>query len=141
MLRRFIPFRKGKKDQINAPSTDEKSALQRRRGSLLPQREHTNTANDGHSADREEVERCFKQYAQLIHASRRPLPTQSGDGAYLEHELPSGLMQDLINLGFKDVQTLMQVMKSKATGGLQDDKTYLMERVIQVRMCSFLPTC
>lgn len=41
-------------------------------------------------------------------------------------------MQDLKSIGFKDVNTLMQVMKQKKAGGLQDDKTYIMERVIQV---------
>ena len=85
-----------------------------------------------HSPQRGEVASSFSQFAQLIHASRRPLPTQTGDGTYVEHEMPSGMMQDLRSLGFKDVKTLMQVMKTKATGQLQDDKTYLMERVIQV---------
>ena len=33
---------------------------------------------------------------------------------------------------FKDVHTLIDVMKNKATGELQDDKTYLMEHTIQV---------
>ncbi len=35
-------------------------------------------------------------------------------------------------MGFKDAHTLMNVMQDKASGELQDDKTYLMERVIQV---------
>ena len=39
-------------------------------------------------------------------------------------------------MGFKDVHTLINVMKSKATGELQDDKTYLMEQTIQVRHVS-----
>jgi len=88
--------------------------------------------NVDHSASRGEVENSFAQFAQLIHASRRPLPTQSGDGAYLEHREPSGLMSDMKALGFKDVHTLMDVMKNKATGALQDDKKYLMEKTIQV---------
>lgn len=84
-----------------------------------------------HSASRSDVESSFAQFAQLIHASRRPLPTQSGDGAYLDHKEPSGLLSDVRALGFKDVHTLMDVMKNKATGALQDDKTYLMEKTIQ----------
>lgn len=35
-------------------------------------------------------------------------------------------MSDVKSLGFKDASTLMQVMKTKATGELQDDKTMLM---------------
>lgn len=35
-------------------------------------------------------------------------------------------------MGFKDVHTLIDVMKNKATGKLQDDKTYMMEHTIQV---------
>lgn len=86
-----------------------------------------------HSASRGDVENSFVQFAQLIHASRRPLPTQSGDGAYLEPKESSGLMSDMRALGFKDVHTLMDVMKNKATGAMQDDKKYLMEKTIQVR--------
>ena len=42
-------------------------------------------------------------------------------------------MSDIKAMGFKDVHTLIDVMKNKATGELQDDKTYLMEHTIQVR--------
>ena len=90
------------------------------------------------AAGRAEVESSLKQFGQLIHAARRPLPTQAGDGAYLDEEVSSSLFQDLKSLGFKDVKTLMQVMKTKATGEYQDDKTYLMENVIQV--CYDRPT-
>ena len=41
-------------------------------------------------------------------------------------------MSDIKAMGFKDVHTLIDVMKNKATGELQDDKTYLMEHTIQV---------
>lgn len=73
----------------------------------------------------------------LNHLQRRPLPTQSGDRLYLDHAQPSGLVSDIKAMGFKDVHTLMDVMKNKATGDLQDDKTYLMEHTIQVshRVC------
>jgi len=101
-----------------------------KRSSYAPQSK-TQEPED-HSANRREVESSFEKYAQLIHASRNPLPTQSGDGAYAyDHTVPSGLMQDLKSIGFKDIGTLMQVMKNKASGELQDDKTYMMEHVIQ----------
>jgi len=50
----------------------------------------------------------------------------------LKQDVSSGMMQDLKSLGFKDVKTLMAVMKIKVIGELADDKTYLMERVFQL---------
>ena len=85
-----------------------------------------------HAASRAEVESAFAQFAQLIHASRQPLPSQQGHGVDPAQEEHSGLISDVKALGFKDVQTLMDVMKNKATGDLQDDHTYLMEKTIQV---------
>ena len=35
-------------------------------------------------------------------------------------------------MGFKDAHTLVDLMKNKASGDLVDDKTYLMEKIIQV---------
>ena len=149
MLRRFSSvFKKGKKDVsqsdgvngvngvdgVNGSSLSAKPDPQRRRSNLTPQKKEKEP--EDHSAGRAEVASTFEQYAQLIHASRRPLPTQSGDGAYLDHDIPSGLMDDLKHLGFKDIGTLMGVMKTKASGELADDKTYLMERAIQVRFFS-----
>ena len=85
-----------------------------------------------HSVTRGDVDSAFEQFAQLLHASSRPLPTQTGDGSYIEHEAHSSLFQDLKHLGFKDVKTLKETLASKATGALADDKTMLMERIIQV---------
>lgn len=60
---------------------------------MFSQKSKKETAN--HNGSRGDVEESFAQFAQLVHASRRPLPTQSGDGAYLEHAEPSGLLADL----------------------------------------------
>ena len=95
---------------------------------------------EDHSAGRVDVENTFSKFAQLIHASNRPLPTQTGDGAGLEHKEPSSLMQDIRAIGFKDVGTLMQVVKTKATGEYQDDKNMMMEHVMQVSAASKLVT-
>lgn len=40
-----------------------------------------NEAGD-HDVDRKDIDEMFQEYAQLIHASRRPLPNQNGDGTY-----------------------------------------------------------
>ena len=103
---------------------------------VSPVQESKPTHDNEPTANRADVESTFQQFGQLIHASRRPLPTQTGDGAYLDHDAPSGLLQDLKTLGFKDYKTLTEVIQSKASGGLVDDKTYVMERVIQVRLSS-----
>ncbi len=43
-----------------------------------------------HSASRVDIEKAFEQFGQVIHASLRPIPTQTGDGEYLDHPEPSG---------------------------------------------------
>ena len=142
MLRRISSkFVKGKHEGANGVSNGvEKPELGRKRSSFMPQRKEKEKEKErekanGHadvSANRGDVESAFQKFAQLIHASNRPLPTQSGDGAYLEHAEPTGLMQDLRAIGIQDVATLMELMKSKVKGQPNDDKTMLMEHVIQV---------
>ena len=152
MLRRISIFKKGKKDELGQTNgnTNGQANGQSNGYSNGHSNGHTNGHSNGkltngtsksgqphaseqdHSATRSDISSSLEQFAQVLHAARRPLPTQSGDGAYLDHEVPSGLFQDIKSLGFKDVNTLMNVMKTKATGEFQDDKTMLMERVIQV---------
>ena len=85
------------------------------------------------SASREDVQSTFEQFAQLIHAAQRPLPNQTGNGAYLEKEEPTGFWADIKSLGLKDVRTIKNIMEDKASGAPQDDKKMLMEQIIQVR--------
>ena len=110
-----------------------------KRNTIFSQKAKAEPAPGNHApaAKREDVETTFKQFSQLVHASQRPIPTQTGDGTYIEHQEPPGMFADLKALGFKDARTLMDVMKTKAAGGLTDDRTYLMEKVIQVKrsMC------
>lgn len=134
MLKRLSStFKKGRskeEEPVNGLHTPQKPGPDG--AARSPELERKETENIHHAVKREEVQSSFQQYAQLLHAAQRPLPTQSGDGSYLEQDVQSGMMQDLKSLGFKDVKTLMAVMKTKATGELADDKTYLMERVIQL---------
>ncbi|KAI1960198.1 hypothetical protein LOZ58_003917 [Ophidiomyces ophidiicola] len=82
---------------------------------------------------RPEIDSTFKQYSQLIHAARRPLPKQSGDGSYLASpKETSSLLKDLMSIGPRGIGTLLTVRKNKKSGDLVDDKTYIMERVIQL---------
>ena len=137
MLKRFSTLGKGRKEKESSKVNGLANGTSK--GTSDEAKPVTNgTANHAahHHKEAEHVEHSasvqslLEEFAQLVHASNRPLPTQSGDGAYLDHEVPSGLFQDLKSLGFKDVKTLMEVMRQPA-GALQDDKTYLMERVIQ----------
>lgn len=73
----------------------------------------------------------FKEARDVIHAARRPLPTETGDGSYIEDEPSNGLWKDLRSLGIKDASTLASFLENKVTGQYIDDKTMLMERVIQ----------
>ena len=41
------------------------------------------------------------QFGQLVHASRRPLPVEYGDGQYPPEENKTGLRQDLKYIGWK----------------------------------------
>jgi hypothetical protein len=89
-------------------------------------------------ATREDVRRTFEEFAQLVHAAQRPLPNQSGDGAYLEKEEPTGCWADAKNLGLKDVRTVRHIMEDKASGKPQDDRKMHMEEIIQ--LVAALPT-
>jgi hypothetical protein len=92
-------------------------------------------ANDGKplKADRQGVTAAFGQFSQLIQASKRPLPTQNGNGTYSAKNAQTGLREDLKYLKYKDFKTLLDLVKNKIKGVHHvDDKTMLMERVIQL---------
>lgn len=132
-MRRFSSaFRKkdDSKPKLNGQSTGNHG--EKRQSKVIATPSHPEP--EDHSKARNEVNAIFEKYAQVIHASRRPLPTQSGDGTYLEHghDHATSTFQDLKSLGFKDYGTLVELMKNKASGEYVDDKTYLMERIIQL---------
>ncbi|KAK5321703.1 hypothetical protein LTR93_005941 [Exophiala xenobiotica] len=83
-------------------------------------------------ATRKDVENIFQQFAQLLHASQRPLPTQSGDGQYLDEAKSSGFLADLKSLGLKDVKTVTHMLEDKASGKAQDDRKLHMEEIMQL---------
>jgi linoleate 10R-lipoxygenase len=95
---------------------------------------HKSSSDDDRNEKKGDSVSPFEKYASVLHASRSPIPNQTGDGAYLENEHTTSLLQDARHLGFKDFKTLKDVIESKLPGGqLIDDKTMLMERIIQVR--------
>ncbi|KAL2422066.1 Linoleate 10R-lipoxygenase [Exophiala dermatitidis] len=81
---------------------------------------------------RENIESIFEEFAQLIHASRRPLPTQSGDGQYLEKDEQTGILSDLPHLGIKDLKTATHIVGDLLSGKPVDDRKMHMEEVMQL---------
>ncbi|KAJ5338320.1 hypothetical protein N7452_005048 [Penicillium brevicompactum] len=146
MLRRFSTQFKRSKDangdsepkndksaDKTADKTSDKSAEKSKRFSkVTPARKSASNQEEGHVVKRAEVVATFEKFAQAIHASREPLPNQSGDGTYLKHDKSGGLIADIKSLGFRDVGTVKDLIANKASGELMDDKTYLMERIIQM---------
>lgn len=55
-------------------------------------------------ADRDGVTTALKRYAQFIHSSRNPLPTQLGDGTTSTRRKQTGFKIDLKHLGKKGTQ-------------------------------------
>lgn len=86
---------------------------------------------DEPAASRHDVESTFTTYAQLIHASRRPIPSQA-DGSFPNEKESTGLLTDIMSIGLKDVNTVRKIMEQKASGAPQNDREYLMEEVMQV---------
>ncbi|KAI1372552.1 linoleate diol synthase [Hypoxylon crocopeplum] len=94
---------------------------------------HKEKPEDLPKADREGVSAVFAQFGQVLNASRRPLPTQNGDGTYSTTVQRTGIKKDLKYLRMKDIKTVLDLARSKLKGEqVTDDKTMIMERVIQL---------
>ncbi|KAK5995433.1 Linoleate 10R-lipoxygenase [Cladobotryum mycophilum] len=69
----------------------------------------------------------------MYKASRRPLPTELGDGRYRNIPNRPSLTEDLKSIKLADLKTLKDIVKAKLKGEVyQDDKTMIMERTIQL---------
>ena len=76
----------------------------------------------------------LEKFTSVVHAANRPLPTGTGDGSYVNDPKQSGLFDDLKAMKVKDFATLNQLfIQHLSDSELTDDKTMVMERVIQVR--------
>ncbi|KAF4459201.1 prostaglandin-endoperoxide synthase 1 [Fusarium albosuccineum] len=83
------------------------------------------------SQPNEKKEGALASFKKLRVASKRPLPTERGDGSYRPVVVRPGLKQDIRRLKAKDFKTLFEIVRSKVKGETQqDDKTYIMERTI-----------
>ena len=91
----------------------------------------------------EESSSKIAQVEQVVSAALRPLPTQTGDGSYVQEPTVTGLAKDLLHFDLKDAKTLAEVAKTAVTGEAVNDRDYIMERVIQVcvsRRIGYVPT-
>ncbi|KAL4969637.1 peroxidase/cytochrome P450 family protein [Aspergillus stella-maris] len=144
MLRRFSTFKKGKGDKAEKADGESKKVNGSHANGTTPTKDNSkrqsrvsapprrSSSDSGNSAESDDIPPVFEKYAQVLHASSRPVPHQGGEAAYLEKEHPSGLFNDLKSLGLKDYSSLKDVIKTKINGELTDDKTMIMERVIQI---------
>lgn len=85
-----------------------------------------------HVSDRQKFEEALHSISGVIKVSLRPLPTQTGDGSYIEPPSESGVFHDILRTRIEDVRTLHEAKMTELHGDPVDDKTYLMERIIQV---------
>ncbi|KAK4156010.1 linoleate diol synthase [Chaetomidium leptoderma] len=84
-------------------------------------------------ADKQGVANAFERHGQVIHARVKPLPTQSGAGTFYETARWGRLRDDIKTLRAADFKTLRKMVMAKIKGEkLVDDKTMIMERVIQL---------
>jgi len=78
------------------------------------------------------IEGAFTGIKELIHAALQPLPTQTGDGSYIEEKVPTHLFKDLHDMGFDGIDTLIATLMTDVSDNPTDDRTYLMENVVKV---------
>lgn len=105
----------------------------------------TSSTSDGRSTLDEMRQRVGDSVAQLwslLNAIRAPLPTQTGDGTDLPRSQRTSalydlrtVLRDISTLGFDRVEDLAEVVRHASLEQPIDDKTYLMERLIQAAAC------
>ncbi|TAQ84850.1 hypothetical protein B7494_g6827 [Chlorociboria aeruginascens] len=78
------------------------------------------------NVERKDIDDMFQEFGQLIHASRRPLPTQTGDGTYNEHKEFTGLKEDLKAPRLKDgfIGELWNTLEHPPLSYMGDDFTF-----------------
>lgn len=86
-----------------------------------------------HSIKRAGIVGTLESLGKVISTANRPLNTETGDGSYDTKQEQSGLWDDLKTLRIKDLETLQMTIKQElGSSNLADDKTMLMEKLIQV---------
>ncbi|KAI1432687.1 linoleate diol synthase [Xylaria sp. CBS 124048] len=81
--------------------------------------------------NRDGISQAFAMLGQWVRASNRPYSTQTADGTFTLTKPPS-LKRDLKTLTMKDLRTIKSMVITKVKGQLVDDKTMIMENIIQL---------
>ncbi|KAF7512006.1 hypothetical protein GJ744_002719 [Endocarpon pusillum] len=82
---------------------------------------------------RADIESALAQISSALHASFRPVPSQTGDNTYLpDKTAKASVLSGMKHLSVRNMQTLKDMLLEGLEGGLVDDRTYIMERVIQL---------
>lgn len=92
----------------------------------------TNYFMPDHSVSRPDVESVFSEFANVLKASMRPMPTTSDGQYHADKQEHSSIWADLKTLGLGDAKTLAETLKQKATGSLIDDKTYVVCKIVSL---------
>ncbi|KAL2260217.1 hypothetical protein VTK26DRAFT_5855 [Humicola hyalothermophila] len=83
--------------------------------------------------NRKGVANALERYSQIIHPTVQPLPNQVGAGTFSEDKKWGKYRKDLKTLRVADFRTLWNMLVARLKGEkLVDDKTMIMERVIQL---------
>ncbi|KAF9888104.1 hypothetical protein FE257_009240 [Aspergillus nanangensis] len=78
------------------------------------------------------IGKTISELEKVVTASLRSLPTETGDGSYVAKSSDTGLVKDLPHFEISDVKTILDIVKSTATGEPMNDKHYIIERLIQL---------
>lgn len=88
-----------------------------------------------HSEKRAGIVGTLESLGKVISTANRPLNVETGDGSYDAKKEQTGLLDDLKALRIKDLETLHMTMHQElGSSKLTDDKTMLMEKLIQVNL-------
>lgn len=85
-----------------------------------------------HTSHREKIGAAIKSVSDLIKAATAPLPTQTGDGSIINKQKSTGVLKDVVQMRPRDVLTLVDLAKEAITGEPINDKTFLMERLVEL---------
>ena len=90
------------------------------------------TPPEQHVTFRREVATTFDSVSGVIDAVTHPLPTQTGDGTYIQETKPAGVVSDLTRMRPRDLKTLLDLTKTALSGDPVNDQDFLMEKLIKL---------
>lgn len=74
----------------------------------------------------------FQQVAQLWSAIRRPLPTHTQDGTYVDHEIPRNTITNLAQIKAAEAEALVEVGEQMLRDRRWNDRKYQLEALVAI---------